>query len=930
MDAPAFWRTLAREPMTPHSNYISGTYDHGLVVLSVMIAIGAAYAALDFAGRINRAKGKARLVWLLGGATAMGIGIWSMHNTGMLALRLPIPVLYDWPTVLLSLFSAILASGVALFFVSRPRMDLSLAVIGSLFMGAGIAGMHYIGMAAMRLQAMCEYDIRIVILSVALAVVISLVAIAVIFTLRTEERITTRKKMTAALVLGAAIPVMHYCGMAAARFVPAATIDGSTAHAVDISGVGILGIVAVTFMVLGLSIFTSFADRRFSAQALQLESSEYRAQQIMETSFDGFAELGSAGHVSEWNKQAETIFGWSRNEMLGRPLIDTVIALAARESCHAEIAEMLELMSGSTATKRFETVAIARTRREFPAEITISAIRKEQTTVLAAFVRDLSERKRFERDLQEAKEAAESSNQAKSTFLATMSHEIRTPMNGILGMTELVLDTELTPEQREFLGLVQLSAEALLGIINDILDFSKIEAGKLELEVIPFDVRESVGETMKTMSFRAHQKGIELVYDVDPIVPETLLGDPGRVRQILINLVGNAIKFTEKGEIDVEVTAKLSDTPDGPVAVHFAVRDTGVGIARDKQGKIFDAFSQADGSMTRKYGGTGLGLTICKRLVELMDGQVWLESEPNVGSTFHFVLRMAASSERIVPPDEAQPEALRGVPVLIVDDNFTNRRVLSGILERWGMLPKVVDGGRSGLDALQAAKTSGVPYPMVLIDGQMPDMDGFSLAELIRSDPSLVGATIMMLTSAGQMGDAARCTELGIAAYLVKPIRQMELQNAIRATLESSQAKAPPALVTSNTLLASRPRRRVLVAEDNMVNQRLAVKLLENRGFEVTVVSDGREALTELARNTFEVVLMDVQMPNLDGMETTAAIREKDKQTNAHTRIIAMTAHALKGSEQDCIAAGMDAYVSKPIRSEELFDTIDRVLAETH
>jgi PAS domain S-box-containing protein len=916
--------------MTTDSNYILGSYNYGLVVLSVVIAIGASYAALDFAGRITLARGKARTIWLVGGATAMGFGIWSMHNTGMLALRMPVPVLYDWPTVLLSLISAIFASGVALFFVSRPRMDLPLAVIASVFMGAGIAAMHYLRMAAMRLPAMCEYDIRTVILSIALAILISLVAIGLVFHLRTEARSTSRKKMAAAMVMGAAIPVMHYTGMAAARFTPSPIIEGSTAHAVDMSEVGIFSIVCVTFMVLGLSIFTSFVDRRFSAQAVQLASSEHRAVQIMETSFDAFVELDAAGHVSEWNRQAEKIFGWTRDEMLGQSLIEKIIALESRDSCRGEIAEMLELMSGSTATKRFETLAVSRTRREVPAEITISAIRQQQTIVLAAFIRDLSERKRFELDLREAKEAAESSNQAKSTFLATMSHEIRTPMNGILGMTELVLETELTPEQREFLGLVQLSAESLLGIINDILDFSKIEAGKLELEIIPFDLRESIGETMKALSFRAHQKGIELVYDVDPRVPETLLGDPGRVRQILINLVGNAIKFTERGEIDVEVDAKVSESPDRPVAVHFAVRDTGVGIPREKQGQIFEAFSQADGSMTRRYGGTGLGLTICKRLVELMDGQVWLESEPGVGSTFHFVIRMAAAEENLAPESEPQPTSLRGVPVLIVDDNFTNRRVLSGILARWGMVPKVVDGGRSGLAALQKAKSQGHPYPLVLIDRQMPEMDGFSLAEQIRSDPSLAGATIMMLTSAGQIGDAARCTELGIAAYLVKPIRQAELHSAICATLEASQAKVAPPLVTSNTLLASRPqRRRVLLAEDNAVNRKLAVKLLENRGFEVTVASDGKEALNELAKSSFEVVLMDVQMPNMDGLEAAAAIREIDKRKNGHTRIIAMTAHALQSSKEDCLAAGMDAYVSKPIRSEEFFDTIDRVLAET-
>jgi PAS domain S-box-containing protein len=912
--------------MQQSAHVLSSSYDLRLVALSVLIAIAASYAALDLAERITSARGFARFVWLSCGALAMGFGIWSMHSIGMLAFRLPVPVLYDWPTVLASLLAAIFASAVALFFVSRPTMEPPFAFLGSLFMGGAIAAMHYIGMAAMRLPAMCEYDIQIVVLSVALAILISLVAISLVFFLRTEVQSRAGRKIAAAIVMGAAIPVTHYTGMAAARFTAANAIKGSIAHALNISALGTVSIACVSFMVLGIAVVTSLIDRRFSAQAMELESSEHRSRQILETSFDAFAEMDADGSISDWNKQAEIMFGWPSAEMLGRSLVDTVVPEAARNDYRTELFEMLECMAGDTATKRFEIPTITREGREMPAEITVSAVRRGQSLHFAAFIRDLSERKRFERDLREAKEAAEGSNQAKSTFLATMSHEIRTPMNGILGMTELVLETELTAEQREFVGLVQLSAESLLSIINDILDFSKIEAGKLELEIIPFDLRESVGETMKALSFRAHQKGIELIYDIDPGAPQTLLGDPGRIRQVLINLVGNAIKFTERGEITVEVNSKSSDSPAQPAAIHFAVRDTGIGIPREKQARIFEAFSQADGSMTRRYGGTGLGLTICKRLVELMDGQIWLESKPGAGSTFHFAVRLPTVPELAAATAAAQPAQLRNMPVLVVDDNLTNRRVLAGILARWGMRPTLVEGGRAGLGALQRAKENGEPFGLILLDGHMPDMDGFSLAERIRSDLSLTRATIMMLTSGGQMGDAARCAELGIAAYLVKPIRQAELLKAICAIVEQM---APPKAAAVKPRAAQdplRPRGRVLVVEDNRVNQRLAVRLLENHGFEVTVAADGREALDELERDPYDLILMDVQMPNMDGLEATAVIRERDKLQHSHTRIIAMTAHAVKGGEEQCLAAGMDAFVSKPIRSEQLFETIDRIL----
>jgi len=662
------------------------------------------------------------------------------------------------------------------------------------------------------------------------------------------------------------------------------------------------------------------------------------------------AVLDANSVVRMWNPAAEGLFGWSEAEVLGGRLptvsaegreihqsisagamrgqtisnvelrrkrkdgswLDIQVLNAPIFDAHGQIVGHLRVMNDTTERKQAEEKL-----KRYAAELEAARDGQEQNT------RDLTQALDA---LGNAKVQAEAASQAKSEFLANMSHEIRTPLNGVLGMSELLLDTPLSAEQSEYLTMLKLSTDTLLTLVNDILDFSKIEGRKIILDAIEFKLPESLGDTLKSLAVRASQKGLEVAYSLSPQVPEYLIGDPGRLRQIILNLVGNAIKFTEKGEVvvRVEVDSQSEDT----AALHFSVRDTGIGIPPDKRQIIFGPFEQADASSTRRYGGTGLGLAITSHLVNLMGGRIWVESAPGQGSNFHFTGRFGLG-RRPGAARWAEFPRLRNLPALVVDDNSTNRHILVEVLRCWKMVPSEADGGRRALALLEQSKRARNPYAVILLDSQMPDMEGFTVAEFVKRDPELAGAVILLLTSGGQPGDAARCRQLGISAYLTKPVKQSELLEAVLLALGAPSGHSPQPLVTRHFLQEERMKLHILLAEDNPVNQALVMRVLEKRGHTVEVVGNGKKALEFLegaAPTRFDLILMDMLMPEMNGEECVARIRAKEKGSTSRIPIIALTAHAMNGDRERFLAIGVDGYLPKPVRAQQLLETIEGLL----
>lgn len=675
-----------------------------------------------------------------------------------------------------------------------------------------------------------------------------------------------------------------------------------------------------------------------------LHENEARTSLIIDTALDAVMTMDRTGQITEWNAQAEQVFGWSAHEVMGRDVADTIFPPSHRLKYREYVQRHLEPRDEPLPSRLIEMIGLRRDGSEFPIEVAMTSLAVEGSIIFSAFIRDITSRReaeqaqkdhaqqleRINQQLDAALRQAKAATEAKSSFLSTMSHEIRTPMNGVIGMTGLLLETALTDEQREYAETVRTCGDHLLTIINDILDFSKIEAGKLDLEVIEFDLRLAIEESLDLVAERASSKGLNLACLFHADVPRNLRGDPSRLRQIVMNLVTNAVKFTDSGDVVVEVKVEAQSKEEATIRV--AVTDTGIGISEASRERLFQSFSQADGSTTRKYGGTGLGLAICKRLVEMMGGTIGVMSRVGKGSCFWFTVNLHKQAEdaRCAGTSAA---VLAGLRVLIVEEKAINRRMLELMTTGWGMQPTVAESGSEALEVLRRRRSQS-RFDLALLDVDMSPMDGIELARAIRARPEGAGIKLVLLTSLGRRGDAKAAKEAGLAVYLTKPIRERQLHDCLVAVLQRPVALPLPATSESLPLITrhipaktkAKGDLRILLAEDNVINQKVAVRLFQRLCYRIDVVANGREVIEAVSRVSYDVVFMDCQMPDMDGYEATSLIREHEASGGSpRLLIIAMTANAMQGDRERCLAAGMDDYLSKPISVDALTRVLDRV-----
>ncbi len=670
----------------------------------------------------------------------------------------------------------------------------------------------------------------------------------------------------------------------------------------------------------------------------ELHDSEGRLRAILETAPNAIMTISEDGVIESLNPTAERMFGYVASKIIGQNF-EILIPDLFHNKQNADGSEdvsiaLRELIGGH------EIIAQRKDDTIFPVYLSMSEAKLKDQKLFTAIIHDITKNKEDELELRKAREEADLASRAKSEFLANMSHEIRTPMNGITGMAELALTTNLNPEQREYIKTIESSSELLLSIINDILDFSRVEAGQVVLENIPFDIQDVFKNTLESIGFAAADKGLELIWQIEPDVPTYLTGDPNRLRQILVNLLNNAFKFTEKGEIAARVKviegthSEEHELPQSgkKCVLQFSVRDSGIGLSQKQQKVIFQPFAQADTSTSRKYGGTGLGLSIVKRLVELMGGQVWIESpapgpvSPGAGpgTIFHFTACFDVD-EKGMEEKTIAPESLQGLRVLIVDDNSTNRLIFHKYIESWKMIPEELDSGEKVSAVIKEGGRAGKPFSVLLLDMHMPGMDGFQVVDELKKEDLLKDIRVIILTSSEKKGDRNRAKEAGVSYFLVKPVTPSRLLESISEALGRAEAKKVTARESEEAVISEKPIKslQVLLAEDNKTNQKVASNMLTKRGHKVTVAENGKEVLDIIARQSFDLILMDVQMPEIDGYQATRKIRKQEKNTGTHISIIAMTAHALKGDREKCIEAGMDSYISKPVKMQELFRVIE-------